>query len=276
MTEICRSRKVFSYDSDRKRGVIMQRLFPPMYDRPDGKPAVLGGLYWFVFLILLPTAFQFAVATSSNVDAAIGWGSFILYAISFGTVILIFREYLVDSFLNVQIDKKRFAAVVAVASCALLVALGALECLAVLLGSDLLTEGLCYVLPFAELPMWIPGFWQLEQIPLWGTLCLVILVPVSLCCLYYAVFFSPFAVNRPWLGYLAVMLFALVPRIVGLGSAGLPMEQLVYYLVQMPWHLVACWAYQKADTIWAPISVYAIVNLCGCLRIFATFVMMGA
>ena len=33
------------------------------------------------------------------------------------------------------------------------------------------------------------------------------------------------------------------------------------YLVQLPVHLLACWAYQKTDNVWTPLFTLAATNL---------------
>jgi len=162
---------------------------------------------------------------------------------------------------------------VAIASVALLLVLDLLSMLAFLTDSVSLAESLVYISPFAELPMWIPAGIMVEFLPFWGTLCLITIVPVTMCCLYYGVVFAPICVDRPWLGYLAIVLLSAVPRVVGVGSAGLPMEQLVLFLIQLPWHLIACWSYQKSDTIWAPIGVYSAVNLVCSLRMITAMLL---
>ena len=35
----------------------------------------------------------------------------------------------------------------------------------------------------------------------------------------------------------------------------------VAFVLQLPMHWIACWTYQKADTVWAPIAALAIFNL---------------
>lgn len=38
-------------------------------------------------------------------------------------------------------------------------------------------------------------------------------------------------------------------------------QEVLLYLAQLPLHMIACYAYQKADTVWAPIAVHTAANL---------------
>lgn len=97
--------------------------------------------------------------------------------------------------------------------------------------------------------------------PVIGMLCMVLLTPLTVSCLFYATVFAPVCANRPRLAYLAMALALMIPRIFNiwwLGNAGF---EICTYLLQLPVHLLACWAYQKTDTIWAPIAAHALTNL---------------
>ena len=37
--------------------------------------------------------------------------------------------------------------------------------------------------------------------------------------------------------------------------------QIPLFLLNLPIHLIACWSYQKADTVWAPLATLSIFNL---------------
>ena len=50
-----------------------------------------------------------------------------------------------------------------------------------------------------------------------------------------------------------------------------PEEELALYLAQLPLHWIACAAYHKADTIWAPIIVHMTANLLSCITIFVMY-----
>ena len=56
----------------------------------------------------------------------------------------------------------------------------------------------------------------------------------------------------------------LIPLALDVNWRGEGGYMLQIYLMQLPIHLLACWSYHKADTIWAPIATHAIVNLLTC------------
>lgn len=234
----------------------MNWMFPMMFDRPERKTVIGGSFYWAVYVIGLPFILLL-IADSISATAIV----FLLYFISFLAVGAIFFSYLKDSFLNVRFYPKRFFAAVGISGGVVLTVEFFLLQLSLLSPSIEIIMASHNILPFAELPLMLAVSASTIEMPLLMTLCNVIFVPVTMCCLYYGVGFAPIAQNRPWLGYLVMALLAAVPRLVGLGNTGYPLYQLVVYLWQLPWHLCACWAYQKADTIWAPIAMYAAVNL---------------
>ena len=239
----------------------MHRLFPDMTDRPAGRTVAGGAIFWPVYTIVLP--FFISVLLTETEGEAL-W-ILMLYGSSFLAVALIFRKYLIESFTQVRWYPGRFCAVVGVSACVTF----AVELLLVWLCTRSWNMEVAYasmnLLPVAELPLGVNVSIAMMEMPVWMTICSCVFVPGVMCCLYYGVGFAPAAVERPWLGYVIVLVLAAVPRLLGLGNMGFPMYQLMVYLLQLPYHLLACWAYQKADTIWAPICMYALVNFLSCL-----------
>ena len=234
-----------------------------MLDKPDGKAIAGGAIYWAIYIIVFP--FVLAVLASSDLQlpntSINSILVFLFYAVNFLAVGAMFRPYLLESFFNVRCYPKRFFSAVGIASGIILLA----ECFfiigsLVLRWDDFLiaTDNL---LPIIELPLLLSGRLTILEFPILGILCVTIFVPITMCCLYYSVIFAPIAAERPRLAFLAVLLLAAIPRLAGLGNTGYPLHQLAVYIMQIPWHLCACWAYRKADTIWAPITVYAVLNL---------------
>ena len=245
----------------------MDKLFPQMYDRPEPRPIGVSLVYWFAFVVGLPSLMNiFLVQTVASRDySGTSWIIMLFCVVNFIAMVLTYREYLREAFINVRYDVKKFLLTVILALALLLLAYLAVFVAALVADYGALKEDLLYMLPFAELPMLLIPMSVLETHPLLGAVCMVVIVPVSMCCLYYATAFAPFGGNRPWLGYLAVIVLSGVPRLVGLTSTGWQEHQLILFLLQLPWHLICCWAYQKADTVWAPICVHAAANLIGCM-----------
>lgn len=246
----------------------MYELFPPMMDRPESKQVAIGILYWFFFSFFLPPLFL--IVLQDFLSSMEGMSLFtILYClINFIVVGLLFRPYLVDSFFQVRLHTKKFVGTVAIAS---IFALFIDFILTVLIPEFGLISNL---LPINELPYTIPIECVIFESPIWAFLCLVVMIPVTVSCLYYGVVFAPICVDRPVFAYLAVVLLSVVPRIAGYLAVGGIDEQISLFFAQLPWHLIACWSYQKTDTIWAPICVYAGTNLLAMLLFGALLILM--
>ena len=56
-------------------------------------------------------------------------------------------------------------------------------------------------------------------------------------------------------------LHVIIPLALDINWRGGADYKLYVYFLQLPIHLIACWSYHKADTIWAPITCLAIFNL---------------
>lgn len=91
----------------------------------------------------------------------------------------------------------------------------------------------------------------------------VILVPPVEECLYRGLIFRNLYVKNPWLGYIVSMLaFAAIHLIGFVGT--LSFTDLFISMIQyLPAGLFLAWSYTKADTIYAPIVIHALVNLRG-------------
>lgn len=128
-----------------------------------------------------------------------------------------------------------------------------------------------FSLPIVELDVFAFPRDLVQDVPLWGTLCTVLLTPVTTACLFYATGFAPTANRKPWLAYLVVALVLLFPRACNAFNFDSLSIELILYLAQLPIHWAACWAYQKTDTVWAPIFTLSCANLLYCLAVILLF-----
>jgi len=150
--------------------------------------------------------------------------------------------------------------------------LTALIALALMLGWMLVVPDVLIALdidPFISLDMFpvapmavmeTSGFMVMNN-PLFGTLCMTLLVPFSVCGMFYATGFAPACCRKPWLGYLCVTIVLLLPALFEIAWRGRSEYLIPEYLIRMPVHLVACWSYQKTDNIWTPIFALSAFNL---------------
>ena len=94
----------------------------------------------------------------------------------------------------------------------------------------------------------------------------VILVPPVEECLYRGLIFRKLYRKNKWAGYLvSILVFALI-HILGYIGTYTPLELVLCVLQYIPAGLCLAWAYTKADTIFAPIVIHAIVNAVGISR----------
>ena len=94
----------------------------------------------------------------------------------------------------------------------------------------------------------------------------VILVPPVEVCLYRGLIFRKlYSVNK-WAAYIvSILAFALIHILGYLGTYS-PLELCMAVLQYLPAGVCLAWAYTKADTIFAPIFIHAIVNAVGIYR----------
>ncbi len=247
----------------------MKKLFPQMYDAPENAQAVGGLSYGTVAFFVLPFTLSLFFFDPNSVQTYSVLEGF-YQVLNFGCLVYIFRSYLADSWLNVSIEPKKVLAVVLPAA-AILTAVYA----------DLAYGG-CYganenawTLWMGAMPMTgielmlLPGQFILYG-GIFAMLILVILGPITTACMYYATVFAPLcAAGHRFAAYLAVAALTAVPRFVTYFAVWGGWKEIPLYLVQLPIHLLACWSYQKADTIWAPIFTHAAVNVICCAVVYA-------
>ena len=231
----------------------MKRIFPEMYDRPDKGMAVAVILYGFIAFILMPVVVVLLGMDVWTDRSALAWVELVYHLLNAGIAAAMFKSYLGDSFFNAQFYPKRFFGTVAIATALMLTI--ALE-LQFTLG--LLTPN---AYPINELPITMVSGLAVQAQPIWATVCHTVAAPFAVACLYYATGFAPFCCKKPWLGYLIVPVALIIPIVLDINWRGGADYKLFVYFLQLPIHLVACWSYQKADTIWAPITCLAIFNL---------------
>ena len=95
------------------------------------------------------------------------------------------------------------------------------------------------------------------------TVCVVLLVPVVEETLYRGLLFGRLYAKNRWLGYIvSVAVFAAV-HVVGYVGMYDAKQLTLCFLQYLPAGVALAWAYEEADTIWAPIVMHMIVNFIG-------------
>ena len=246
----------------------MSKLFPPMYDTPETSQSIAGlscGLFSFFLLPFTLTLFFFA---QNPYQVYMGL-EYLYQGINFGLMFFVFRSYLRDSWLNVSIAPKQILGV----------SLGAA---AAIFGIYAFYVGAGYfglipqanVIVLGAMPMtgfelmMLPGdLVLLGGIP--ATVFLTVLGPVITVCMFYTTVFAPLCGSgKRFVAYAALAVILAVPRIITSFAVWGGWKELPLYLTQLPIHLLACWTYQKTDTVWTPIFTLAIANLLSCILLF--------
>ena len=250
----------------------MKKLFPVMYDCPEKTMYIAGAIYCVIGFFTFPFLTLF-FAQGYQDDVAISWFEIVYHVVNFLAVMWIFRTYLKDSFFNVRYNLKPFLIVSGCCAAAAIV-----YAMCVTFQGAVTTNPLNHfvaesALPLMEVELLILPSYLVNVNPIAGTIVTVFLAPVVISCLYYASTFAPACNSRPWLAYLVVMVMIAVPRIFNSLTFWDWKTEALLYAVQLPIHLIACYSYQKSDTVWAPIAVHMTANAVGCAGIFGLLYM---
>lgn len=230
----------------------MKQLFPPMYDRPENFMPFAAFGYWIFAFVLIPL-FMPLIGDGfwGNLKFA-SWLDFAYHTLNALVIAGMFRTYFGDSFLNVQLDRSKFLKTVAIALMLMLILVFLVY---------FFNPAAVDAYPINELGVAISSGLMVETLPLFGTLCHTLITPVAVVGLFYTVGFAPMCCRKPWLGYLMVTVLLLLPPAFDILWRGNGEYVITVFLLQLPMHLIACWAYQMADSVWAPLVTLASFNL---------------
>lgn len=231
-----------------------------MLERPETSQ-IGSTLLYNIFAFWVMPFIMFLLMQGSFENMSVRAGMEIAYhVINFVAAVFLSGRYLADSFFNVKTNLKEFWNIVWKSALIIFAVAGVSYYAASFLLGEYAGVAAYGALPLCEMELFVLSDLMREAHPLLGTLCIVLLGPVTASCLYYAAVFSPIAVDRPVLAYFVTAGYLAIPRICNALAFWSPAEELALYLVQLPVHLLACRAYQKADTVWAPIAVLMLVN----------------
>ena len=223
--------------------------------------SALGAIpYWFFSFFLLPALMQLSTMTSRGSDYEI-WLEIGYHILNFVVVLICYLSHLKDTFLMVQVRTK--VILKTAFFCALTVALYKLLITYIMIanGNMVWANAAFGSLITNESDLLFYSTAILGYQPLWGTLCLSILAPITVSCLLYGSVFGATCPSRPWLAYPLMAGTILLIRL-SMAFCLWPFEEeLAIYVVQLPVHMLSCWAYQKTDTIWTPIFLHFFANL---------------
>ena len=237
----------------------MSKIFPSMNSKPEKFTFITTLIYWpFVFLwfpIYLPY-----LGMGLWEDPNLGpWLEIGYHVVNFIVLLICMKSYLKDEWFMVTTDVrfyiKHMALTVGLIVGTVVFLLGTLYLYGFNIGYML--NGL----PVAEMTVSHTAGMLILQKPLFGTIALTILSPISICATFYCLCFAPFCYRRPWLGYLSVVVVTLIPSLIDIIWRGDASLVLSMYFIRLPIHLLACWSYQKTDNVWTPIGALVGTNL---------------
>ena len=242
----------------------MKKLFPEMLDRPETGSIVSGVVYAVLCFWSMPFIILLFLADSLQNPSFVATAELVYHAVNGIAAVCIFRGFLKDSFLNVQADKASFFATVGV-------------CASLMLGYSLILSLVCRfssaplvqlaagsTLPLAEMEALMLSSNLVYHSPALGMLCIVFLSPIAISCLHYSVAFCPVATSKPVLAYLVLAVVLFLPRLANGMTYWNLQEEIILFFVQLPLHLIACWGFQKTDSVWTPIASLFFANLFSC------------
>ena len=228
-----------------------------MIDQPESRAITAGIPYWIFAFFVLPFFGNFF---SADYEHAF-WVDFAYHLINFIVVLIIFIPYLRESFFTVQIYLKKFLTIVGWCIVAVLALKVSFFNWTFSSGNEILHNAAfaSWITTESDLRYFSTAFISAQ--PLWGILCVVLFTPVTTVCLLYACIFAPISNTRPVLAYVVMVIAFLLVRLVMTFAFWSFEEEMAIFLVQLPIHLVACWAYQQTDTVWAPITIHTVSNI---------------
>lgn len=249
----------------------MKKYFPTMTESPDGHTLAGSIPYWFFAFFMIPALMSLSTIDSRGQSYEI-WLEIGYHVCNFVAVLLFFFRYLKDSFLILQVSTKEILLTAGICAAVICVLKLAMFVLSQMTQNILFTNAAFGSLLTTEADLLFFSTAVIGEQPIWGTLCTVFLVPVTTTCLLYASVFAPICEHRPWLAYLVMTVLLLVKHLIMVFCLWSLEEEMTIFLITLPVHLVACWAYEKTDAIWTPILIHVFSNAAMALL---TMVYMG-
>ncbi len=234
----------------------MNKIFPPMYSKPEKIQLFALIPCWIWVFVLVPMFMPFVGLGVWDQEEISVWLEVVYHVINGVVIMLVIGGYLKDEWFMVTTDARHYLKHV-------------LLTVVLMIGAELALMGalhLCginYVytlecLPVAEMSViYTPRFLVILE-PVFGAIVLSVFAPISICGLFYCFAFAPICNKKPWLAYLCVAVILLIPPVIDILWRD---EAVFYYIAQLPIHLLACWSYQKTDNLWTPMVSIAVFNL---------------
>lgn len=237
-----------------------------MYDRPKTDLIIAAFVYWFLCYIFVPFGIVlFSVGLSEETPVTRAWLEIGYHTINGVLAVCVMRKYLANSSYNIGTEKKMFLKTSAIAALVMTV-LGAAG-YAVLAISGRPSDFFHYF-PVVDQNLFLMTDTTVRTLPIPSLLCMTLFTPITVCCLFYSIGFAPAACRKSWLGYVSIILLFAVFHAYEYTWHLDAHSAISIFLFRLPVHLIACWAYRKTDTIWAPVlslSAFNFMAIAACI-----------
>ena len=250
----------------------MSKRMPIYLERPETQVIGVAVIYSVLCFFSLPFILLLMLGGLERNLYAISWFEIAFHVLNFIVMVSLFKDYLRDGLDNLRIHKKNIIRTILIAMSLMLVVMELWFALWQRTESTMFFIACFDTMPLSEMDMFSLAANVVCANPIFGTLCMVVLTPVTVSCIYYAVGFVPAYNVRPWLGYLVVAAVIAFPRICNAVTFWDPEEQMISYFAHLPLQMIACWAYRRTDTIWTPIILHAVTNLIACVGLILMYV----
>lgn len=249
----------------------MKKHFPLMMNAPEKGIGFAAFIYGVLCFFSVPFLILLFMHQLLNDPIILSWIEIGYPVFNFFILIPMYRQYLSDSLFEARIDWKRIAEIVAICAIVIVGLFVGLVQLFPLVASEELLLVLNNMVPVTEMDLFWTSGSVVATFPLWGTLCMVLIVPFVTVLIYYASFFASICCDRPWVAYLVVIVVTALPRIANATTFWAPEPQMILYFTRLPIHLLSCWTFQKTDNVWTPIALHMVVNLVSSLLFLLMF-----
>lgn len=231
----------------------MKRFFPIMNEDTEKGMHFALLAYWIFAFWFIPFWMPLLGDGFWNDLPVISWFEIVYHVLNGLVVAFMLKTYLTDSLFTVQMDPKGFFKIVGFSALAMLAIVGGLY--------SYFGRALVNFYPLSEMSVALSPGYLVEIQPIFGTVSYSLFTPFAVVGLFYASGFAPVCRRSRWLGYVVVTVVLALPCAFDILWRGQPDVVIPVFLLNLPMHLIACWTYQKADTVWAPIATVAVFNL---------------
>ncbi len=234
-----------------------------MYSKPNTGNTIAVLLFGFMVFVFIPFVMPIATFDLWDNRAENFWIECIYHLMNFAVTGGLMFKCIRNDVNALRVGKKKIAKTVLVTVGLMLV--NAVICSLITAFVLDYSINVIAIFPMTEFSVLYSGAGLVRVNPIIGILCMTVLVPVAIVCIYYTTAFAPAACKRPWLGYISVTLLLLVITrydVLWRDYDGThEIFAMTSFFMRLPAHLLACWSYQKTDGILAPIFSLSLFNL---------------